>query len=202
MSSISDAVLATVTAIRNYASKLNSELSLLKQQIASISGPSIWFGANAPTDPSKYLIWFKLAGGESDIFFNYGSNESPIWLSPIKTSQIPSGYGTTYRTTEKQDGKYFHAIRLDAGHLPNQAVKLITLPTTVTDNWGPVETRSFDLSNSYLRSSDDRIVPLSHVFGPDHPDCNVELRNGMIAITTSTDLSDWQAVITLKYRLV
>lgn len=201
MSTIPQVSAELSSAVAAYASSVASNLTDLKSQIANTTPGSVWIDSVAPSDPSKYVAWLKVTPNETDLLFNYGSVTVPIWISPIKVARVPTEYGKSYRVSESNEGKFFNAVRIDAGKLPNDTIKLLNLPGTIISNWGPIEYRTIDLTNSYLRSSNDVIVPLSHVFGPSHPDCNIELRNGMIAICTSTDLSDWSAVITLKYRL-
>lgn len=126
-----------------------------------------------------------------------------------RSALIPSGFNVPYKTTERFNNKVVWAIRLNVGALPNNTTKIITIPTQVTNVWGPVSERQLDLLNCYAWNSSQEILTLPFVspytrntslFADGFTESIIVTLNGStVRILTESDRTSYTGIITIKY---
>lgn len=126
-----------------------------------------------------------------------------------RSALILSGFNVPYKTTERFNNKVVWAIRLNAGALPNNTTKIITIPTQVTNVWGPVSERQLDLLNCYAWNSSQEILtlpfvsPYTSIAGGNRDGFTesiiVTLSGNTVRILTESDRTNYTGIITVKY---
>lgn len=122
-----------------------------------------------------------------------------------------------YRTNDLLNGREVWAVKLDFGVLPNNSIKIMTIPASITSVWGQPGERWIDVSQSYAyRESDGLSIPLPHVTdvrvtdnsGPQGSIRQIQsnqiemyLLGNNLCVRTETNRTTFNAVITLRYLL-
>jgi len=134
-----------------------------------------------------------------------------VWVSPLKPGpqgqpgsnivDIPSGFGVPYQTSQTLNGNPIYAIRLSLSALPNASSASISIPASVTSVWD-VENSWIETSQSFVKGTlSDKVLPLPYLDVLSLSDgIQVHLETaGQVVITTGSDRSNYEAVVTLYY---
>lgn len=209
MSIIDESAANVAQAIRLLGGLLSDKQTTFINKLRDVFKDNLYIASTAPSVPTKYLIWLRVTSLETDLFFNYGSEENPIWVSPNKTTKIPGQYGEIYQTTERLNGKIVWAVRYFFGALPNNTTKSASIPSSITNIWGPPQERSIDVTNTYAYQENGNIIPLPWVsgytrntslFSDGYTDSvAMELSNNILRIRTESDRTNWYGIVTLKF---
>lgn len=209
MSIIDESAANVAQAIRLLGGLLSDKQTTFINKLRDVFKDNLYIASTAPSVPTKYLIWLRVTSLETDLFFNYGSEENPIWISPNKTTKIPSTYGEIYQTTERLNGKIVWAVRYFFGALPNNTTKSASIPSSITNIWGPPQERCIDVNNTYAYTDNGDIIPLPWVSGytrntsflsDGYTDSVImELNNNIIRIRTESNRSNWYGIVTFKF---
>lgn len=126
-----------------------------------------------------------------------------------RSASIPNTFNQPYKTTERFNGKIVWAVRLNVGALPNTTTKIVTIPTIITNTWGPVSERQLDLLNCFAWNNSEEILPLPFVsvytrnnsaftdgFGES---IIVTLNANTVRILTESNRTNYTGVVTIKY---
>lgn len=152
--------------IGEFAAKLkdiNDELSGRIDQ--AVGGASrIWIGDNPPTNTTNFVGWVKTSQNNLDFLYNTGTVTEPEWTTVLAKTERPDTFGVPYRTSEFINGRQVWAVDLSLGNLPNNTLKLVSIPPSVLSAWGTISERWIDVSRSYAYSPGSlRSIPLPYI---------------------------------------
>lgn len=129
--------------------------------------------------------------------------------SQIDASRLNAAdFGIPYFTGAIVNGKERWGVVLDFGPLPNDTTKVIIIPTAVTDVWAATGERWIDTANSFCYDPVAEVtLPLPHSSSLDlngnpnvtSDEISIHIANSEVLITTESDRTAFNAVVTLKY---
>lgn len=131
-------------------------------------------------------------------------------IEDAKTVKSPS-LDVPYLTNDIINGHPVWCVRLDCGSLPKNCKKLITLPECITSCWGAIGERWIDTSMSYAYNEKEGktiSIPYTDIYPmmsrrsnsvSDIDQTQISLCNTDIEITTMRDLTDYKAIVAVKF---
>lgn len=147
--------------ITEFAAKLRTIHDELNSRINQNTTSSLWIGETPPTDLNRYNGWVKTTQTDVDLLYNQGTVTTPDWQSVLRTINRPVTTRTPFKTSERVGGRIVWAVDIDVGYLPDNALKMVALPTEVTSVWGAVSERWIDVGNSSAYNlATEMVIPL------------------------------------------